>query len=51
VVVLSVLIAVFSAAAGYYLSWTLSLPTGPVMVALSASFWILGGLKRLTERT
>ena len=51
VVVLSVLIAVFSAAAGYYLSWTLSLPTGPVMVALSASFWLLGGLKRLAERT
>ena len=51
VVVLSVLIAVFSAATGYYLSWTLSLPTGPVMVALSASFWILGGLKRLLERT
>jgi zinc transport system permease protein len=47
VLVLSVLIALVSAAVGYWLSWTWSLPTGPVMVALAAAFWGLGGLKRL----
>jgi zinc transport system permease protein len=47
VLTLSVLFALISAAAGYWLSWTWSLPTGPVMVALSAAFWLLGGAKRL----
>jgi zinc transport system permease protein len=50
VLVLSVGFAMISAAMGYWLSWTWSLPTGPVMVALSAAFWALGGLKRLLER-
>lgn len=50
VVVLSIAIALISAALGYYLSWILSLPTGPVMVAISASFWIFAGGKRLAER-
>ncbi len=50
VLVLSVVFAMVSAAVGYWLSWTWSLPTGPVMVALAATFWGLGGLKRLAER-
>ena len=50
VLVLSVAIGVTCAALGYYLSWTLSLPTGSVMVALAAGFWVLAGLKRLIER-
>ena len=50
VLVLSMVISLVSASLGYYLSWTLSLPTGPVMVALAASFWILAGAKRLLER-
>ena len=49
VLVLSVLFSMVSAAVGYWLSWTWSLPTGPVMVALAAGFWALGGLKRLAE--
>jgi ABC-type Mn2+/Zn2+ transport system permease subunit len=51
VLVLSVVLSMVSAAVGYYLSWTWSLPTGPVMVALAAAFWLLGGLKRLLEGT
>jgi len=47
VLTLSVLFALTSAAVGYWLSWTWSLPTGPVMVALAAAFWLLGGVKRL----
>lgn len=47
VLVLSVAFSMVSAAVGYWLSWTWSLPTGPVMVALAALFWGLGGLKRL----
>lgn len=43
-------IGVVSAGLGYYLSWTLSLPTGSVMVALAALFWGAAGLKRLVER-
>ena len=50
VLVLSVAFAMVSAAMGYWLSWTWSLPTGPVMVALAATFWGLGGLKRLLEK-
>lgn len=50
VLALSVLISLVSAGFGYYLSWTLSLPTGPVMVALASSFWALAGAKRLVER-
>ena len=50
VVVLSVGISVFSAVLGYYLSWTLSLPTGPLMVALASAFWALAGAKRLVDR-
>ena len=49
VLVLSIAFAMISAAVGYWLSWTWSLPTGPVMVALAAAFWGLGGLKRLVE--
>lgn len=50
VLILSVCIAIACAALGYYLSWTLSLPTGSVMVALAAGFWALAGIKRLAER-
>ena len=50
VVVLSVVFALISASVGYWLSWTWSLPTGPVMVALAATFWALGGLRRLLLR-
>jgi zinc transport system permease protein len=50
VIVLSILIAVISAALGYYLSWTWSMPTGPMMVALAASFWVLAGAKRTWEK-
>jgi ABC-type Mn2+/Zn2+ transport system permease subunit len=46
-----VAIGIFSAAVGYYLSWTLSLPTGSVMVAVAASFWAAAGIKRLVERS
>ncbi len=48
--VLSVLISIVAACVGYYLSWTLSLPTGPVMVALAAAFWLFAGGKRLIDR-
>lgn len=50
VLILSVLIAVFSAGLGYYLSWIWSMPTGPMMVALSAAMWLLAGLKRGFDR-
>jgi zinc transport system permease protein len=46
---LSVAFALVSAALGYWLSWTWSLPTGPVMVALAAAIWGAAGLKRLLE--
>lgn len=49
VLLLSVVIAVSSAAGGYALSWTLSLPTGSVMVALGVGMWGVAGLKRLVE--
>ena len=49
VLALAVGIAVACGAAGYWLSWTLSLPTGSVMVALSVLAWGAGGLKRLAE--
>jgi zinc transport system permease protein len=49
VLALSIGFALLSASVGYWLSWTWSLPTGPVMVALAASFWVLAGLKRLLE--
>ena len=49
VLLLAVLIAVSSAAGGYVLSWTLSLPTGSVMVALGVGIWGVAGLKRLVE--
>ena len=43
-------IGIVCAALGYYLSWTFSLPTGSVMVALAVCFWVLAGAKRLMER-
>ncbi len=49
VVALSVGLSVVAAALGYYLSWTLSLPTGSVMVALAACFWAVAGIKRFVE--
>jgi zinc transport system permease protein len=49
VLILSVTFAMVSAALGYWLSWTWSLPTGPVMVALASALWGLAGLKRLLE--
>jgi zinc transport system permease protein len=49
VVALSIGMALFSAGVGYWLSWVWSLPTGPVMVALSAAFWAVAGVKRLIE--
>lgn len=45
VLALSVAFALISASVGYWLSWTWSLPTGPVMVALAAGFWGLVGIK------
>lgn len=50
VLALAVVLAVLAAGLGYYASFELSLPTGPVMVALAASFWAVAGLKRLVER-
>jgi zinc transport system permease protein len=50
VIILSVLIAIVSASLGYYLSWVWSMPTGPMMVALSALFWAIAGLKRAWEK-
>ncbi|MBX7101016.1 MAG: metal ABC transporter permease [Myxococcaceae bacterium] len=50
VLALSVGLSMLCAALGYYLSWTLSLPTGSVMVALAAGVFALGGLKRGLER-
>jgi zinc transport system permease protein len=49
VLVLSILIAVLSAVLGYYLSWVWSMPTGPMMVALAAASWAIGGVKRRIE--
>ena len=51
VLVLGVGFALVSAALGYYLSWEFSLPTGPVMVALSAAPWGVAGLKKLAGRS
>ena len=50
VLALSIAFGIVSAALGYYLSWTFSLPTGSVMVALSVFIWVLAGLKRLAEK-
>jgi zinc transport system permease protein len=50
VLALSVGIAVFCAAFGYYLSWTLSLPTGSVMVALAVGFWAVAGITRFVRQ-
>jgi len=47
---LSVVIAVFCATVGYYLSWTLSLPTGSVMVALAVAVWLCAGAFRAVEK-
>lgn len=50
VLTLSVVIAVLSAAAGYYVSWTLSLPTGPVMVSLAVSVWALAAVNQFINK-
>ncbi len=50
VLALSFVLAVACAAFGYYLSWTLSLPTGPVMVALAVGAWLLSAVKRGVEK-
>ncbi len=50
VLVLCVAIGIFCGAVGYYLSWTLSLPTGSVMVGVAVLFWGAAGIKRLIER-
>jgi zinc transport system permease protein len=50
VIALSIAIAVTCGTLGYYLSWTLSLPTGSVMVSLAVAFWVLGGIKRMLEK-
>jgi zinc transport system permease protein len=50
VIGLAIGLAVVSGALGYYLSWTLSLPTGSVMVAVAAVVWIIAGTKRLVEK-
>jgi zinc transport system permease protein len=50
VIALGVGISITCGVLGYYLSWTLSLPTGSVMVALAVVFWLIGGAKRLVER-
>ncbi len=50
VMTLSVVIAVVCAALGYYLSWTLSLPTGPVMVSLTVVTWAFAALKRFLDK-
>jgi zinc transport system permease protein len=50
VLAMAVGFAVLCGALGYYLSWTLSLPTGSLMVALSVLVWGAGGLKRAVEK-
>ena len=50
VIALAIGISVTCGVLGYYLSWTLSLPTGSVMVALAVAFWVVGGVKRVIER-
>ncbi|MBK7860897.1 MAG: metal ABC transporter permease [Archangiaceae bacterium] len=50
VLVLSVVISVLCGTLGYYLSWTLSLPTGSLMVSLAALVWTAAGLKRLVDK-
>src|SRR5262249_22191634 len=49
VFVLAVVMAAFSAAGGYYVSFVLSLPTGATMV-LVAALWLIPGLVRLWLR-
>ncbi|MBS2026947.1 MAG: metal ABC transporter permease [Deltaproteobacteria bacterium] len=50
VIWIGVFLAIVSAGLGYYLSWTFSLPTGPMMVALASAFWIVAGGKRAIEK-
>lgn len=50
VIALAIVFAVTCGTLGYYLSWTLSLPTGSVMVALAVCFWVVGGFKRMMEK-
>ena len=50
VLIASFAIAIFCATFGYYLSFTLELPTGPVMVALAVGVWLIAALKRAAER-
>jgi zinc transport system permease protein len=49
-IALSIAFGVVAAAAGYYVSWVESLPTGATMVVCSAVF-LLPGLARLARRT
>jgi ABC-type Mn2+/Zn2+ transport system permease subunit len=49
VIVLAIVIALFAAAGGYYLSWVGSLPTGPIMVALAAATYVLAGMVQLVR--
>lgn len=50
VVVLSVAMAVISAAAGIYVSFVENLPAGPMMVVCAAAFWPLAAVIRLLDR-
>ena len=50
VLALSIGISVLCGVTGYWLSWTLSLPTGSVMVSLAAVVWLAAGLKRLVDK-
>ncbi|MFT3841103.1 MAG: iron chelate uptake ABC transporter family permease subunit [Myxococcaceae bacterium] len=50
VLIASFAIAIFCACFGYYLSFTLALPTGSVMVALAVAVWLIAALKRAVER-
>ncbi|MGA9522721.1 MAG: metal ABC transporter permease [Myxococcaceae bacterium] len=50
VVLLSIVGALFAAAAGFYVSFVESWPTGPMMVVAAALFWPLAALIRLFTR-
>jgi zinc transport system permease protein len=50
VVILSVIGALLAAAAGFYLSFIESVPTGPMMVITAAMYWPLAAIVRLLRR-
>lgn len=50
VVVLSISMAVISAAAGIYVSFVENLPAGPMMVVCAAAFWPIAAVVRMLDR-